>query len=170
MKAHKIQPPHKVPRTTEAECRNCGRPFTMILTSVRDLNRKFCSHPCAVKFNHHARWGATVPERVIQALLVGMDIPFIEQWMFRTFVADIYLPPYNIAIECDGDYWHTLDPSIKATIKKDFAYQAEGIPVIHLTESDIKHDLMGCRERIRAAIQAQQNEHRDTFSTVSLVP
>ncbi len=45
-------------------------------------------------------------ELKLENLLLKNSIEFISQYNFGFYVFDIYLPKYNLFIECDGDYFH----------------------------------------------------------------
>jgi len=141
---------------TEVECHSCGRPFEVSVAEAK-RGRRFCSQICAWKFNHNARWGVTVPERIIQALLTGMSIHFIPEWTLGIRRADIYLPGCNVAIECDGDYWHSLPHSQRAQQRKAQDFDAAGIETLHLRELAIREDLLGCKAQIEDLLRRHSN-------------
>ena len=158
MKAHDIHPTvkqHKI--LVQFECRNCGRDFQTYSWKRRSSINVFCSQPCAWRFNHHARWGTTVPERIMQALLLGMGISYIPEWILGGYRADLYLADYRIAIECDGDYWHSLEHSIRASARKAKVFQEANIPVLHFSETLIKQSLIQCKKAILDAIRDRKS-------------
>ena len=46
------------------------------------------------------------------------NIGFIPQFRKGGFIFDIHLCGTNILIECDGDYWHSLQGNKKADKRK----------------------------------------------------
>jgi very-short-patch-repair endonuclease len=120
--------------------------------SWRFKNQRFCSKSCAIYHNQSLRpanpTSNTSIERAIQGLLVGLDINFETHWRFNGFSADIYLPDYNKAIECDGDYWHSQPLTKQTDARKSKAFYSANIPVLHLTESEIVKELKVCKQKI----------------------
>lgn len=131
----------------ERVCRACQQSF-----SVRPgkPHQRYCGHACAMYDLHQKKRSGQMRtiERIVEALLVGMGEPFHPQWRFATYSADIYLPLHNIAIECDGDYWHSLPTAHRERLRKERAYRQAGILVLHLTEGEILHDIGACKEQI----------------------
>jgi len=56
-------------------------------------------------------------ELKLENLLLKNSIEFISQYKFGFYVFDIYLPKFDIFIECDGDYFH-VNPKIYKTLTK----------------------------------------------------
>jgi very-short-patch-repair endonuclease len=94
-------------------------------------------------------------ERIIDALLVGMEIEHIGQWHLNGFWADFYLKQHHRAIECDGDYWHSLPHVKRLHMRREGEFTAAGIQILHLTETEIMTDITGCAARIRAFLAGQ---------------
>jgi very-short-patch-repair endonuclease len=84
--------------------------------------------------------GPTKIELKIQAVLRLAGIPFLAQHYIRPFTIDIYIPEGSIAVECDGDYWHSLPNVIEKDKRRDEFLSEQGIQVIHLTETQINQD------------------------------
>lgn len=134
-------------------CQECGQEF-----EVRPYlanKQKFCSVECA-KYHKHVqghRYANTNIERNIQAMLIGMGINFETHWRLDPFSADIYLTDYHKAIECDGDYWHSLPLTKQTDTRKSIAFSKARIPVLHLTESEIIKEQKLCYQKILAFIK-----------------
>jgi len=60
---------------------------------------------------------------------------------------DIYIPRLNIAIEYNGDYWHSLLPKGYHENKTNGCLK-QGIKLLHLWESDWKENKISCKEKI----------------------
>ena len=55
------------------------------------------------------------------------------------FVVDAYVPKFNLIIECDGIYWHSLDRVVKKD-KAENAYLTKcGYNLLRLTETEINN-------------------------------
>lgn len=138
------------------ECEACGTKFIPKYPSSKHPAR-FCSQECARYHQHITHRGTTWPERTIQALLLGLGINFIPEWKLNGFRADLYLPDYCVAIECDGEYWHSLPTNVRCDFKKTKAFSGAGIPVLHITDGDIKKDLQNVKQQILAFIARHSN-------------
>lgn len=57
-----------------------------------------------------------------------LAIPFIPQHRIGRYVIDFFLPLMNVAVEVDGNYWHTPEKDAK----KDRALSQVNIQVIRL--------------------------------------
>ncbi len=45
-------------------------------------------------------------EIIVKDVLDSMGIQYYNNYRFKRFVFDFYLPDFNFVIECQGDYWH----------------------------------------------------------------
>lgn len=64
---------------------------------------------------------------------------FSEEFQ-RTFIFDFVLPEYNLIIEADGDYWHSIDKNIERDKQKDEYCKSREIEIIHIKGSIIKDE------------------------------
>ena len=56
------------------------------------------------------------------------------------FLVDVYIPSLNLIIECDGDYWHSLE-RVKKKDKAENAYLKKcNYKLLRLSEREIKDD------------------------------
>ena len=122
-------------------------------TNIKDETLKFRCNKCNSQFNHHLQWGTipicricnptskfeqTVYEVVISTLKLDSNqikrniinvIPYKE--------LDIYIPALNIAIECNGLYWHSNKRKSKTYhLNKTKACEKRGIKLIHIFEDE----------------------------------
>lgn len=130
-------------------CKECGQEF-YVSSKYKLKTQKFCSVECAKYYKHVQghRYANTNIERIIQAMLIGMKINFETHWRLDPFSADIYLTDYHKAIECDGDYWHSLPQTKQTDTRKSKAFSKAKIPVLHLTESEIIKEQKQCYTKI----------------------
>lgn len=106
------------------------------------------------KKNEHAEYGTSKLElRFAKSFLDKLNIRYIYQFKMGSIgrFLDFYLPDHNIAIEVDGDYWHSygiIYEKMTPTQKKNNRVDKEknhwclmnGIPLIRIWEHDInKH-------------------------------
>ena len=140
-------------------CLHCKKDF-------KKLQRKdamFCSRRCRLDSDYNVHQLAHMRKKQAKRkinkleqygydLLTELGIKFEPQWVFcRRYVADAYLPDYNIIVQFDGDYWHgntKLFPNLSDSQKKsratdaksDERARAEGLKVLRIWESDIKSE------------------------------
>ncbi len=74
-------------------------------------------------------------------LLILRQIGKIRTIDQQLFLIDFYLPDYNIALYCDGDYWHSL-----VNVKNRDNYfnkklSESGYNVVRISEHEIKKDI-----------------------------
>jgi len=94
-------------------------------------------------------------ERTIEGLLIKYHIPYEKQIpLCKVTVSDFYLEESNIAIFCDGCYWHgckihrSIDKAVKLNKNQNRVLMKNGITVIRLWEHDINSDPEGCIDKI----------------------
>ena len=108
-------------------CENCGREFQ---TNPSDVNRRFCSIPCVRQF-----MGETRLEARIRVALELLGVGFTQEYPFGRWSIDFAIPSRKVAIEADGDYWHTILAARDA--RRDATMNDAGWTVVRLAESDV---------------------------------
>lgn len=95
-------------------------------------------------------------ERLIESELISKEIIYLKQYpLCGITLCDFFIPEHNIAIYCDGDYWHRLpkavgrDKGINAFLKK------EGYHVFRFWEKDIHRSAFNCVKKIIQFINAR---------------
>ena len=88
--------------------------------------------------------GATIFQSSIEKAVINilreMNIPFETQKPFDSFFIDIFIPSKNLAIECNGEYWHRLpDRRVRDHILRRRCME-DGIKLVFLWENEIKHN------------------------------
>ena len=93
---------------------------------------------------------ATRPEALVYDFLVKLQIPFVFQYEFpdiqiteetENFRPDFYIPSYNIIIEVQGSYWHTLPDSHERDLNKTAKMMMEGKKVLWWWDWEIEQNL-----------------------------
>ena len=80
--------------------------------------------------------------------LTRRNILYEEQVPFHGMFLDFYIPKMNIAVECDGEYWHSLPENKKRDMKKNKLLLKEGYIVFRFTDKQIKQDVSSCVNKI----------------------
>ena len=80
-------------------------------------------------------------------------------------IVDFYLPESNIAIQCDGCFWHNcpihypdyhLDAKNRS-LKQDLALNSYGITIYRFWEHEINENVLNCIKKIK---ELEQNHHK----------
>jgi very-short-patch-repair endonuclease len=97
---------------------------------------------------------SAVASAAIEHFLATSPHLAIPEHRVGRFSVDLALPLLNVAVELDGEYWHSLPKMIDRDRRKDEALQAAGWSVvrvvIHRTDTP-----QGLARRITAAIKQQ---------------
>lgn len=59
------------------------------------------------------------PERVTQNLLTSMGVEWIRQYRIGHYLFDLFVPSHHLLIECQGEYWHSLNKAKKMDAAKN---------------------------------------------------
>lgn len=74
-------------------------------------------------------------EKIVYNELTSRGILFTEQYSVNDkFLVDVFVPSLNLVIECDGDYWHSLDKVIKRDKSKNAYLTKCGFNLLRLPE------------------------------------
>ncbi len=60
----------------------------------------------------------SILERVTQQLLVYLGINYIRHHVIGPYEFDVFVPNHNLLIECQGEYWHSLDKAKRVDSSK----------------------------------------------------
>lgn len=81
-------------------------------------------------------------ELLVQDILTELEIPFVSQYPISRYALDFYLPEYEMAIECDGEYWHSRPEVRYRDIVRDRSLlEDRGIDTLRLSEGLINLDV-----------------------------
>jgi very-short-patch-repair endonuclease len=86
------------------------------------------------------RTSQTSIELRMQKLLDELNIRYETQKPIGRYIVDIYIPGFNLIVECDGDYWHSLPERKKHDQKRNAWLRSQGYKIIRLWEHEIKKD------------------------------
>ena len=112
---------------------------------------KFCSRSCRSRYTICKQGGMVSSiELAVKDELERCNEVYYHQYRIDKFLVDFYLPHRNLVIECDGDYWHSLEKNLKNDQKKNVYMEKAGIALVRLKESDIRAD---CESLILRALE-----------------
>jgi very-short-patch-repair endonuclease len=66
---------------------------------------------------------------------------------------DITFPEKKLAVEIDGDYWHSLPKQIQKDANKDHWLIRHHWKILRLKEHEIKANVNSCADRIEALLK-----------------
>lgn len=82
-------------------------------------------------------------EVAVQNELKLLGVEFEKQKHIGPYFIDIFIPAKSVAIECDGDYWHSFEDRKEKDKMRDEWLEEQGIIVIRLPEHAIRNDVKG---------------------------
>ena len=82
-------------------------------------------------------------EVAVQNELKLLGVEFEKQKHIGPYFIDIFIPAKSVAIECDGDYWHSFEDRKEKDKIRDEWLEEQGIIVIRLPEHVIRNDVKG---------------------------
>ena len=80
-------------------------------------------------------------EVAVQNELKLLGIEFEKQKHIGPYFIDIFIPAKSVAIECDGDYWHSFEDRKERDKLRDEWLESQGVVVLRLPEYAIKKDV-----------------------------
>ncbi|AWN24012.1 hypothetical protein DKM44_12860 [Deinococcus irradiatisoli] len=135
-------------------CVKCGKSFEKLACQTKDGRGRFCSRACngswVIAHREHVRESQL--ERGFADKLRGAGLIFETQFKFQGFAIDIAFPALKVAVEVDGDYWHSFPKAQARDKKKDALLTAEGWRVLRLPEHLIKRDPDRALEEVLNAV------------------
>lgn len=102
---------------------------------------------------HYTMPRETQIEALMYAELERRNVPFVRQQVIDgLWIVDALVPGARIAIECDGEYWHSQPEMMKRDAKKDAYLKSRGYRVFRFPEAAIHADVTACVDRIVDAL------------------
>ena len=137
-------------RRITLSCQICHESFTV---RTKRSNQKYCSRSCRT-----IGIGKTESyiEKAFAAALISIDLPYYSQYALGPYTIDFAIPEKHIAIECDGDYWHSLPACIKRDRRKDKYLSNLGWRVLRFSETEINTDVARCLTIVEKAVSYTQ--------------
>jgi very-short-patch-repair endonuclease len=79
----------------------------------------------------------TRPEQLLRKALNVIGITYHPQFPVDWYVIDFYLPDLHLALEADGDYWHSSPEAVARDRRRDATLALLGIRTVRIRESDM---------------------------------
>lgn len=151
------------------KCTVCGkttykRPYEHEKIQNEEKSPLCSSSECSIAYMRRFRKVKNTSIEIAMAdELRKRNIHYIEQFEIAgRYISDFYLPDYNIIVECDGNYWHSLPEVVERDIRKNKAIEDEGYELYRFWETDINADVKGCVD----SIFTNKNKTRELQQTV----
>jgi very-short-patch-repair endonuclease len=90
-------------------------------------------------------------ELIVMKILDSLEIKYIHNFQMGPFSVDFWIDSYNLVIEADGEYWHSLPGRASSDKRRDTWLTNRGYKILRLPESIIKS---GCEDLISLALSA----------------
>lgn len=120
---------------SKISCKWCGKEFETHACRVKDGRGQFCSRACGgawtIRYKQN-RVSKAETEFGDQLKALGFD--FESQHQIGKWVVDFCFVNEKIAVEYDGEYWHSLPKSIARDARKDKSLVAAGFSVVRVPE------------------------------------
>jgi len=91
-------------------------------------------------------------ELMIRAELDSRGIIYEPQYPLLRYTIDIAFPDSKLAVEADGEYWHSHPDRVIKDEKRDSDLEEEGWRTIRFPESQILADVVNCADKIVQAL------------------
>ncbi|WP_164745631.1 DUF559 domain-containing protein [Neobacillus mesonae] len=146
----------------DLDCVICGKSSTYSPYTYRKIQegkqKPCCNNECALALSRRSvKFSSTSIEVKMANELSVRGIEYIEQYILGDkFRLDFLLPEYNIVIECDGNYWHTLPKTVKRDKAKNAYIKACGFSLYRFWESEINSDVESCVDVVMAEINEKE--------------
>jgi very-short-patch-repair endonuclease len=92
--------------------------------------------------HHFCQKNETSIEMLCIDFLINNDIKYDFQYYLDGKRYDFFLPEFNLLIEVDGEYWHTLEPSIKNDIEKHYLSKKHNLRLLRISSDDLNFSII----------------------------
>lgn len=121
-------------RTTRA-CNFCGEHFSTHVCRVKNGRGEFCSRNCSGAWTIRNKQNrVSKAETAFGQALARAGVDVDAQVRVGKWVVDFVLRGTQIAVEFDGEYWHSLPKSVERDQRKDRQLRALGYEVVRIPE------------------------------------
>lgn len=120
---------------TIVECRWCGALFKTYYCKISAGRGRFCSRTCRAAYsaNRCQNRISKAETRFVSALLDSGLRPSTQHRIGK-WTVDVYFSSYGLAVEFDGEYWHSLPHVIEKDKRKSSYLEKRGIQLLRVPE------------------------------------
>lgn len=126
-------------------CEYCGKKY-YLKNKSKYANQRFCSRKCLNQYS-----GPSTIETKLAKALDRARIPFKREYKVGRYHIDFALPVHKVAIEADGEYWHSLKPGHDE--KRDRELSNLGWITFRFSEGEINASARNCVKDLIARLQ-----------------
>lgn len=138
-------------KRVNANCEQCGKLVNIKRHRVGRF--RFCSHTCSgINRKLNQKVAYTSIELAFMGELDKRKVKYESQYPYKYGIIDIAFPKQKIAIECDGDYWHTLPRQQAKDRRRDKYLTNHGWTVFRFWEHEINASVSECVDRLLAYV------------------
>lgn len=116
-------------------CKWCNQEFEKHICGTKDGRGQFCSRACngawTIRYKQNR---VSKAETTFGAQLKTLGFKFESQHQIGKWVVDFCFVEEKIAVEYDGEYWHSLPKSISRDARKDKSLIKAGYSVVRVPE------------------------------------
>ncbi len=140
----------------EHVCKWRGETFRRLDSQTKDDRGQFCCRQCLGAYTvKYKRQVVSLMEQRFTEALSAAGMVFETQARVGRFILDVLFPVELVAVEFDGDYWHSLPEVAAKDVRKDAFLVGAGYKVVHVREMDFVADP---DSTVRAVFDAITNE------------
>jgi hypothetical protein len=92
-------------------CGHCAKPMRVPPSKPKGGRGKFCSRSCALLARPHTHVSKIATD-AIDEWATGTSELWVQEYRIGPYSIDLALPLRRIAVELDGEYWHSL-PNVR---------------------------------------------------------
>lgn len=113
----------------------------------------------------------SIIERISQQLLGTLDIKYERHYHLGPYEFDLFIPDHNLLVECQGEYWHSLETAKRNDASK-FTYVDTYFPqlsILYLYENDFLNPGLVKQKLIKQLFKTEYEEKLCNFSFKNLL-
>lgn len=144
---------------TTAVCRWCSEGFATRWCKIRAGRGRFCSRQCRAAYSANMCQNRVSGAEIrFGAALAAVGLNPLSQHRIGRWTVDFYFPSHGLAVEFDGEYWHSLPRMIEKDARKTAALQGSGVRLLRVPERLWLDDPGGAVQLVSDAIQNIETE------------
>jgi len=142
-------PAHPLWKRVQKSCKFCGNTMWVKLSCIDTSH--FCSKRCVgshVAFTLAHKNGPTSIEQLLMDELTHRNVKYRFQHKIAVWLIDITIPEHRIAIEADGDYWHSSEKQKVKDANKTRWLESHKWTVFRFSGSTIRLSPSQCIDKV----------------------
>lgn len=120
----------------ELRCLQCATKYMRLPCQMKSQKSNFCSRGCRGAWQAIHRNKVSKAETVFFDHLQSIGVAVRRQVKIKRYALDGVVVGTNVAIEFDGDYWHSLERTKQIDARKDIAIAWAGYKLIRVKECE----------------------------------